>query len=110
MAFSGCLVNQSLKLNHKSNIALFFDDNLGFVPEWVSLDIDCAQIFIGDEGHESKLVQLGLVEEFSDNKPVEQVAADCNEEAPNYDADACIAETLRNDWQEFKVHAPLTRP
>ena len=52
------------------------------------------------------------VEEFSADKSVEDVSAACNEGAPDYNADACMLETLGNEdnWQEFKVHEPLVRP
>lgn len=45
----------SLVLNHKNQIALFYDEPLNINPEWASIDVDLGEIYIadGDEKHEA---------------------------------------------------------
>lgn len=53
----------SLTLNHDNQIALFYDDDLGFEPEWVSLDLDLGTIFLGGSDIDNKAIKLNDVDQ-----------------------------------------------
>ncbi|MDW3210302.1 MAG: hypothetical protein R8N23_10570 [Reichenbachiella sp.] len=52
----------SLALNHKDQIALFYDEPLNISPQWVSIDIDLGEIYVGGDDTESKTIKLDKVD------------------------------------------------
>ncbi len=51
-------IKASLTLNHKDELALFYDEPLGVIPEWASIDIENGEIYIGGEDVENKLIHF----------------------------------------------------
>lgn len=48
-----------LVLNKHNKIALFYDEELGFTPEWASIDVQHREIFIGaPDGQSGKQIKL----------------------------------------------------
>ena len=53
----------SLTLNHKAQLALFYDEPLGITPEWASIDVTQGEIYIGGQDVENKTVKLDKIDE-----------------------------------------------
>lgn len=51
----------SLTLNHKNQIALFYDEPLDLQPEWASIDVEHGEIYIGGKDTENKIVKLDQI-------------------------------------------------
>ncbi len=57
------MLKASLVLNDKDELALFYDEPLGVVPEWASIDIKRGEIFIGGHDIESKGIKLDKIDD-----------------------------------------------
>lgn len=55
-------MNTSLTLNHKNQIALFYDEPFGFKPEWASIDVELGGIHIGGN-EENKAIKLDKIDQ-----------------------------------------------
>jgi hypothetical protein len=53
----------SLALNHKDQLALFYNEPLGIVPEWASVDIEQGEIYVGGREIENKAIKLDKIKE-----------------------------------------------
>lgn len=65
----------SLVLNYENRIALFYDEALGFVPEWVSIDLDVGTVFLGGSDADKKIITLDQIDQavydrISDNTEI----------------------------------------
>lgn len=52
----------SLALNKKDQIALFYDEPLGFKPEWASIDVELGEIHVGGN-EDNKPIKLDQIDQ-----------------------------------------------
>ncbi len=57
------ILNASLALNSQDQLALFYDEPLGFAPEWASIDIDKGEIYIGGADTENQAFKLDTIDQ-----------------------------------------------
>lgn len=53
----------SLTLNYDNQIALFYDEALGFSPEWASIDLELGAIFLGGSDVDNKAITLDKIDQ-----------------------------------------------
>lgn len=56
-------MRSSLTLNHQDQLALFYNEPLGFEPEWASIDIAQGEIYISGPDTQNRAIKFDNSEE-----------------------------------------------